>query len=36
MIGFIEISVWFLVVREALTTTDNSIYIVVIYNHYLY
>lgn len=31
VIGFIEISVWFLVVREALTTTDNSIYIVISY-----
>ena len=31
VIGFIEISVWFLVVREALTTTDNSLFIVFSY-----
>ena len=31
IIGFIEISVWFLVVREALTTDENSIFIVISY-----
>lgn len=31
VIGFVEITVWFLVVREALTTNDNSIFIVFSY-----
>ena len=31
VIGFIEISVWFLVVREALTTSDNNLFIVISY-----
>ena len=31
IIGFIEITVWFLVVKEALNTNDNSIFIVFSY-----
>lgn len=31
MIGFVEITVWFLVVKEALNTDENSIFIVLSY-----
>ena len=31
LIGFIEITVWFLVVKEALNTNENSIFIVLSY-----
>ena len=31
VIGFIEITVWFLVVKEALNTTNNSLWIVFSY-----
>lgn len=31
LIGLIEITVWFLVVKEALNTTNNSIFIVISY-----
>ena len=32
IIGFIEISIWFLVVKEALNTDNNSIFIVLAYS----
>ena len=31
-IGFIEVFIWFLIAREALTTNDTSIYIVISYS----
>lgn len=31
IIGFVEVTIWFLVVKEALNTYDNSYYIVVSY-----
>lgn len=32
LIGLVEITVWFLVVKEALNTTNNSIFIVIAYS----
>ena len=32
MVGFIEVFVWFLVVREAINTDSNSIFIVIAYS----
>lgn len=32
LIGFVEVFVWFLIVREALNTTDSGIYIAISYS----
>ena len=36
IIGFFELLVWFLIVKEALNTTSNSIFIAISYFSFLY